>query len=67
MKDDKKAFKLNQIKVINIPRIDELSVKNIFGIVKDDVRIKPYLPFNYYEKTQPDRQFLLNIVNTIYP
>lgn len=67
MKDEKKAFKMSQISPIIIPRIDELSVANIFAMVKEDDRIKPYLPQNYYEKTKPDRQFLLNVINTIYP
>ena len=67
LRDDKKAFTLQQIKPITVPRIDELSVPKLFGMVKEDLRIKEYLPWSYYERTKPDRQFLLNIVNTIYP
>ena len=67
LKDEKKALKQEVVRPITIPRIDELSVPKIFGMVKDDPRIKPYLPSCYYVKTKPDRQFLLNIVNTIYP
>lgn len=35
-KDHKKAFKLSVVKSISVPRIDELSVPNLFNMVKDD-------------------------------
>ena len=57
LRDDKKAFKLSQVKTIAVPRIDELSVPKLFGMVKEDLKVKQYLPFAYYEKTKPDRQF----------
>ena len=67
LKDDKKAFKMDTVRPITVPRIDELSVPRLFGMVKEDLKVKDYLPFCYYEKTKPDRQYLFNIVNTIYP
>ena len=67
LKDDKKAFKMSEVKCITIPRIDELSVKVLFDMTSNDENIKVYLPFCYYEKTKCDRQFLLNIINTVYP
>ena len=34
--DDKKLFKVSEIKVINMPKYDELSCKNVSKLVRPD-------------------------------
>ena len=35
-------------------------------MVKDDPEVRVYLPETYYQKTKPDRTFLMTIVNTVH-
>ena len=65
--EDKKALKLNHVSFINVPVFDEVSVKNLIDMVKNDKLVCSYLPDEYLENKTPDRQFLLNIINSIYP
>ena len=52
---------------IILPRIDELSVPRVMSMIKDDKTLKMYIPDGYYKKTKPDRTWLFNVVNTVYP
>ena len=65
--EDKKAFKLSFVSFINVPVLDEISVKNIMEMVKNDELVCSYLPDEYLQNKTPDRQFLMNIVNSLYP
>ena len=65
--EDKKAFKLSFVSFINVPVLDEISVKNIMEMVRNDEVVCSYLPDEYLQNKTPDRQFLMNIVNSIYP
>ena len=35
-------------------------------IIKDDVKLKQYLPDEYFKKLTPDRAFFFNTINTMY-
>ena len=50
-----------------MPHYEELSVKSIVDMYKDDDRLWKYLPTVYAKGKQLDRKFLFNIINTIYP
>ena len=65
--EDKKAFKLSLVSFVNLPVLDELSVKNMMDMVRSDPIICEYLPDEYLGKKTPDRAFLMNIINTLYP
>ena len=65
--EEKKALKLNHVSFINVPVFDEVSVKNLMNMVHNDQLACSYLPDEYLEKKTPDRQFLLNIINSLYP
>jgi hypothetical protein len=43
---DKKLLKMAELKPINAPFYDEISVKNIYPRVKDDGTVSQYLPDN---------------------
>ena len=47
--------------------LDEISVKNMMEMVKDDKLVCSYLPDEYLQNKTPDRQFLMNIINSLYP
>ena len=64
---EKLLYKLNDIKYINIPKLDELSVPKILELIKDDVEMKKYYPDEYFDKKIPDRAFFYNTLNTKYP
>ena len=63
---DKKAYKVTDVKHINVPKLDELGIKSLMAMMKDDDLIRQYLPDEYYKKLTPDRQFFFNTINTIY-
>ena len=67
LKGEKKVFKVTEVRQIIIPKLEELSVKNILNQAKNDVNIKEYFPDEYFKKLAPDRTFFFNTINTIYP
>ena len=53
--EEKKALKLNHVSFINVPVFDEVSVKNLIEMVRNDKLVCSYLPDEYLEKKTPDR------------
>ena len=56
----------NEIRIIDAPTFNELSVKNLWPEFKQNELICKYIP-DYDSPTIPEREFLLNIVNNVYP
>ena len=67
LKDEKKVFKVTEIKPIIVPKIEELSVPKVLQMVKSDKEICQYLPDGYFKKTVPDRTWFFNTINTLLP
>jgi hypothetical protein len=67
LKDEKRAFKVTQVRQIIVPKLDELGIKYMLQMVKDDEELMMYLPDDYLKKMVPDRAFFFNTINTIYP
>ena len=44
LKGDKKANKIDDVKHIIVPKIDELGIKHMLDMVKNDLSVKQYLP-----------------------
>ena len=65
--EEKQVFKMNQVNFINVPVFDEISVKNFIDMIKEDKVARDYFPDEYFEKKTPDRQYMMNIINTLYP
>ena len=63
----KKAFKLTDIRRIELPRYDELSIKVLLGMIHNDQAIRVYLRDDVSEDKPPSRSFLANIISTVYP
>ena len=64
---EKSLLKMSELRSINVPKFDELSVKNIYPKIKDDLKVHKYFPDRYPEGRVPDRTYTFNVYNTIYP
>ena len=65
--EEKKLLPLSDVKWIQMPRYDELSVVNLYPKFKADAEIMAYLPDRLPKGRLPDREYLFNIVNTVHP
>ena len=52
--------------MIKVSSFNELSVSKMWEIFKANEHVLWYIP-DYQEPNIPEREFLLNIVNTVYP
>ncbi len=57
----------DQLRPINVPEYDELSVKNLWGEIIQDKEFSQYFPSNVSEKNLPPREFFFNVINTVQP
>jgi len=63
----KKLMKLSAVKSVNVPHFDEISVKSVFPLFKDDPEIMKYIPDFLAAGKLPDRVYFFNILNTVHP
>ena len=67
IRGDKSCFKNSEIHQVAVPFYSELNMQNLINQVKDDAAIKRYLHDDFATKKKPSRQFLFNIIGTVYP
>lgn len=67
LNDEKKLLRLDEVKRINVPFFDELSVKNIYPQVKDDPDIASHFCKETESGRLPEREYFFNVVNTHQP
>jgi hypothetical protein len=60
-------LKMDELRPINAPFYDEISVKNIYPRVKDDPHVRKFLPDNLPAGRQIDRTFFFNVLHTLKP
>ena len=65
--EEKSLLKLNDVRWINVPRFDELSVENLEKQFKSDAQLQRYLPDKLPKGRMPDRTYYFNVMNTLYP
>ena len=65
--EEKDLLKLSDVRWINVPLFDELSVINIWPMMKEDKQIKMYFPNKLPKGRVPDREYFFNILNTFQP
>ena len=65
--EENSLLKLSDVKWINVPRFDELSVENLEKQFKDDAKFQRFLPNRLPKGRQPDRTYYFNVLNTLYP
>ena len=65
-KGEKKANKVDDVKHIIVPKINELGINHMLDMIKGDESVRQYLPDEYFKKLTPDRAFFFNTINTLY-
>ena len=65
--EEKKLFYLVEVKMVNVPKFDELSVNAIYPKFKNDPVFMAYFPDQLPKGRWPDRTYFYNVMNTIYP
>ena len=64
--EDKKLLKLNEVRFIQAPKFDEISVKNLYDkFIKLD-KMDKYFPDKYAKGRQCDREYMFNVANTLH-
>ena len=62
----KKVFKSTEVLKINVPRYEELSVKNLYKDVMTDPQVSEYLPdLEQASNKLPEREFFFTILGTV--
>ena len=61
----KMLLKMSELKSVNVPKFDELSVKNIFPLIRQDVEVMKYFPDDYPKGREPDCTYTFNVLNTL--
>ena len=66
LKKRKKAFRHSEINFVKgIPQETEFKVERLLKMIKDDAKVKAYLP-DWTKKHVPDKSYLFNLVNTVH-
>ena len=60
-------MKKADIRYIQVPKYDELSVKNIYPMFAKDAQFMSYFPDSYPKGKGPPRDYFFNILNTLHP
>ena len=63
----KKLLLIDEVRVITVPRYDELSVKNLSEKLKNDEILMAYMPTNLAKSRTLDRTYFHNVLNTVRP
>ena len=63
--EKKKLLSLNEVKHVNVPHYDELSVKKWYPMLKEDENFFSYMPDATAEGRLPERIYFWNVANTV--
>jgi hypothetical protein len=58
-------LKMSEVRPINMPKFDELSVKKVYPMICRDNELMRYFPDSYPKGREPDRQYVFNILNSL--
>ena len=61
----KKLLKIGDCNFVNVPKYDELSVRNIFPRFKEDPEVMVYFQDTYPKDRWPDREYFFTILNSV--
>ena len=65
--DKKQLIKKKNVLFIEVPKFDELSVKNLYDELLALDNMETYFPDKYPKGRQCDREYLFNVANTLHP
>ena len=63
--EEKYLLHLNDVKRINVPLYDELSVVTLWPMMKEDKEFMQFFPSKMAKGRVPDRDYFMNILNTV--
>ena len=63
----KQLMKKAQVKQVQVPQYDELSVRRLWPEMKKDAEFLSFFPTKYPKDKGPPRDYFFNILNTLYP
>ena len=63
----KKLLKMSEVRFINAPLFDEISVKHLYNDVSKQELVKDYFPDSFPKGCQCDRAYFYNVWNSKYP
>ena len=63
--EEKFLLELNDVKRINVPLYDELSVVTLWPMMKEDKQFMQFFPSKMAKGRVPDREYFMNILNTV--
>ena len=64
---EKRLLKKKAVDYIHVSHYEELSVKNLWGELKEDKNFNIYFQDVYPNERFPCREYFFNILNTTYP
>ena len=67
LSEDRKQLELNEVRWIEVPTYEELSVKSLYPIFEKDPSMSSYFPDRLPKGRLPDRRYFFNILSTVYP
>ena len=67
IKDDKKILTMQEVRFINVPAYDELSVKKIYSKSISLPGMIDYFPDKYPKGSTCSKEYMYNVFNTLYP
>ena len=65
LSEEKQLLPLEDVKYVNVPRYDELSVKRFWPILREDQTFMKFMPDKDYKNTFPERDYFWNIANSV--
>ena len=65
--DEKLLLKKKNVDYIDVPKYDELSVKNLWPSLAKDKKFVVFFPDNWAESKGPSRKYFFDILNTVHP
>ena len=65
LSEEKQLLPLADVKYVNVPRYDELSVKRFWPILREDQTFMKFMPDEDYKNTFPERDYFWNIANSV--
>ena len=65
LSEKKQLLKLNEVKYVNVPHYDELSVKKFYPMVSSDEKFISFMPDPTAGDRLPDRTYFWNVLNTV--
>ena len=65
LSEEKELMEADAVKKVNMPKYDELSVKNFWPRVQGNQRVMRFFPDNLPKGRQPDHEYFWNVYNTL--